>query len=206
VLRGIDLRLEPGEMVALIGPNGAGKTTAIDAISGFAPASGTVTLGGTRLDRLKPHQRIRAGLGRTFQAIELYEDLSVRENVIVGLTAGVARGDTPADQLDRTLGLLGLTEVADRPAAELSQGQRQLVSIARALVGRPRVLLLDEPAGGLDTVESHWLGERLRVIREFGVTILMVEHDMSLVLSLCDEIHVLNFGEIIAEGTAAEIR
>jgi ABC-type branched-subunit amino acid transport system ATPase component len=195
-----------GAIVGLIGPNGAGKTTAIDAISGFATAGGTVALDGTPLEKLKPHKRIRAGLGRTFQAIELYEDLSVRENVVVGLTAGTARGDSPADQLERTLALLGLTEVADNPAGELSQGQRQLVSIARALVGRPRVLLLDEPAGGLDTVESHWLGERLKLIRDAGVTILMVEHDMSLVLSLCDEIHVLNFGEVIAEGTPAEIR
>jgi ABC-type branched-subunit amino acid transport system ATPase component/branched-subunit amino acid ABC-type transport system permease component len=200
------LDVPEGAIVGLIGPNGAGKTTAIDAISGFADASGSVRLGGTRLDGLKPHKRIRAGLGRTFQAIELYEDLSVRENVVVGLTAGAAREESADDHLERTLALLGLSQVADRPAAELSQGQRQLVSVARALVGRPRVLLLDEPAGGLDTVESHWLGERLRDIRDSGVTILMVEHDMSLVLSLCDEIYVLNFGEIIAHGTPAEIR
>jgi ABC-type branched-subunit amino acid transport system ATPase component len=128
----------------------------------------------------------------------------VRENVVVGLTAG--DGGEGEQRLERTLGLLGLTEVAERPAGELSQGQRQLVSIARALVGLPRVLLLDEPAGGLDTVESHWLGERLREIRDFGVTILMVEHDMSLVLGLCDEIHVLNFGEVIASGTPSQIR
>ncbi|WP_299950673.1 branched-chain amino acid ABC transporter permease/ATP-binding protein [uncultured Modestobacter sp.] len=191
-------------IVGLIGPNGAGKTTAIDAISGFAPAAGSVTLSGTRLDGMKPHERIRSGLGRTFQAIELYEDLTVRENVVVGLTAG--DGGEGEARLNRTLGLLGLTDVADRPAGELSQGQRQLVSIARALVGLPKVLLLDEPAGGLDTVESHWLGDRLREIRNFGVTIVMVEHDMSLVLSLCDEIHVLNFGEVIASGTPAEIR
>ncbi|MDB6002925.1 MAG: putative transporter ATP-binding protein [Rhizobacter sp.] len=196
-----------GEIVGLIGPNGAGKTTAIDAISGFAPATGSVRLGGEELSGRKPHQRIRAGLGRTFQAIELYEDLSVRENVVVGLTAGAARAAGGGlDQLEETLALLGLTQVAERPAGELSQGQRQLVSIARALVGRPTLLLLDEPAGGLDTVESQWLGERLRVIRDSGVTILMVEHDMSLVLSLCDRIHVLNFGEVIASGTPAEIR
>ena len=203
---GVTVQVAEGEIVGLIGPNGAGKTTAIDAISGFAPASGSIVLGGHRLDGRKPHQRIRTGLGRTFQAIELYDDLSVRENVVVGLTAGATGVGGGSEALEDTLALLGLTEVAERPAGELSQGQRQLVSIARALVGRPTVLLLDEPAGGLDTVESHWLGERLRVIRDSGVTILMVEHDMSLVLSLCDRIHVLNFGRLIASGTPAEIR
>jgi ABC-type branched-subunit amino acid transport system ATPase component len=154
-----------------------------------------------------PHLRMRAGMARTFQAIELYDDLSVAENVMVGLTASRGRRDRdPADALEQTFALLGLTEVRDRPAGELSQGQRQLVSIARALVGRPDLLLLDEPAGGLDTVESAWLGERLRDIRDSGVTIVMVEHDMSLVLGLCDQIHVLNFGEVIASGTAGEIR
>ncbi|MEX5637023.1 ABC transporter permease subunit [Parafrankia sp. FMc2] len=196
-----------GRIVGLIGPNGAGKTTAIDAVSGFARAGGTVHLGGTDLTAKRPHERIRAGLGRTFQAIELYEDLSVRENVTVGLTASTGRRSGKGDDdLAHTLDLLGLTDVADRAAGELSQGQRQLVSIARALVGRPRVLLLDEPAGGLDTTESQWLAERLRVVRDSGVTILMVEHDMSLVLSLCDEIHVLNFGKVIAHGTPAQIR
>ncbi|WP_409330035.1 ABC transporter permease subunit [Trujillonella humicola] len=203
---GVTFDVAEGEIVGLIGPNGAGKTTAIDAISGFAPATGSVRLGGEDLTARKPHQRIRAGLGRTFQAIELYEDLSVRENVVVGLTADAGRSGAGDEALDETLALLGLGEVAERPAGELSQGQRQLVSIARALVGRPKVLLLDEPAGGLDTVESHWLGERLRVIRDSGVTILMVEHDMSLVLSLCDRIHVLNFGHVIASGAPAEIR
>jgi len=196
-----------GRIVGLIGPNGAGKTTAIDAVSGFARAGGTVGLGGVELTAMRPHERIRAGLGRTFQAIELYEDLSVRENVTVGLTASTGRRDGNGDDdLARTLDLLGLTDVADRAAGELSQGQRQLVSIARALVGRPQVVLLDEPAGGLDTTESQWLAQRLRVVRDSGVTILMVEHDMSLVLSLCDEIHVLNFGKVIAHGTPAEIR
>ena len=196
-----------GRIVGLIGPNGAGKTTAIDAVSGFARAGGTVRLGGVELTAMRPHERIRAGLGRTFQAIELYEDLSVRENVTVGLTASTGRRDGNGDDdLAYTLDLLGLTDVADRAAGELSQGQRQLVSIARALAGRPRVVLLDEPAGGLDTTESQWLAQRLRVVRDSGVTILMVEHDMSLVLTLCDEIHVLNFGKVIAHGTPAQIR
>jgi len=203
---GLSLDVPRGSIVGLIGPNGAGKTTAIDAISGFAVASGSVSLGGHSLDGLRPHQRIRAGLGRTFQAIELYGDLSVRENVVVGLT-GRVRGHRQAhERLAETLDTLGLTALADRPAGELSQGQRQLVSIARALVGNPQVLLLDEPAGGLDTAESHWLGERLRDLRDSGVTILMVEHDMSLVLGLCDRITVLGFGTVIASGPPEAIR
>ncbi len=201
-----------GSIVGVIGPNGAGKTTLIDAISGFATHSGTVSIGERDLSSLTPHRRIRAGLGRTFQAIELYDDLSVAENVKVGLTAAI-RGDEHRlalsdenDRLDKVFALLGLDAVRSRPAGELSQGQRQLVSIARALAGEPDVLLLDEPAGGLDTTESHWLGERLRNIRDSGVTIMLVDHDMSLVLGLCDQIHVLNFGQIIASGTPAEIR
>ncbi|MFJ6132079.1 branched-chain amino acid ABC transporter permease/ATP-binding protein [Janibacter terrae] len=202
---GVDLEVREGEIVGLIGPNGAGKTTAIDAISGFATAEGAVRLGDTDLSGLKPHRRVAQGLGRTFQAIELYEDLSVRENVIVGLTARAAH-EADQDPVEETLALLGLGAVADRPAGSLSQGQRQLVSIARAIIGRPKVLLLDEPAAGLDSTESLWLGERLRGIRDSGITILMVEHDMGLVLSLCDRIHVLNFGELIASGTPREIR
>jgi ABC-type branched-subunit amino acid transport system ATPase component/ABC-type branched-subunit amino acid transport system permease subunit len=203
----VSFAVKEGLIVGLIGPNGAGKTTLIDALSAFAPGEGTVVLGDRDLRQLKPFERTRAGLGRTFQAIELYDDLSVEENVIVGLTAATGRMERPSDDvLHDIFALLGLEQVRDRPAGELSQGQRQLVSIARVLAGRPKVLLLDEPAGGLDATESHWLGDRLRDIRDSGITILMVDHDMSLVLSLCDQIHVLNFGRIIASGTPAEIR
>jgi ABC-type branched-subunit amino acid transport system ATPase component len=209
----VDLELRQGEIAAVIGPNGAGKTTLIDAISGFAHHEGSVRLAGDPIEGKVPHARIRAGLGRTFQAIELYDDLSVLENVKVGLTAAGHREETEgvqgfgdAERLDATLRLLGLNDVRERPASELSQGQRQLVSIARALAGHPRVLLLDEPAGGLDTAESQWLGERLRRIRDAGVTIIVVDHDMGLMLGLCDQITVLNFGEVIASGTPAEIR
>jgi ABC-type branched-subunit amino acid transport system ATPase component/ABC-type branched-subunit amino acid transport system permease subunit len=204
---GVDLNVKEGLIVGLIGPNGAGKTTLIDALSGLTRGEGGIELAGRDLVGLKPFERTRAGLGRTFQAIELYDDLSVEENVAVGLTAATGRMERPAkDMLADIFGLLGLEQVRDRPAGELSQGQRQLVSIARALAGRPRVLLLDEPAGGLDANESQWLGDRLRDIRDAGITILMVDHDMSLVLSLCDQIHVLNFGRTIATGTPAEIR
>jgi ABC-type branched-subunit amino acid transport system ATPase component len=201
----VNLRIEPGEIVGLIGPNGAGKTTLLDAISGFARASGSVKLGGRELGRLPPHRRIRAGLGRTFQQIELYDDLTVRENVVAGLAARERRRASE-DDLQRTLELLELTDLAELPAGELSQGRRQLVSIARALIGDPRVVLLDEPASGLDTAESEWLGERLRTIRDSGVTILLVDHDMHLVLNLCEQIHVLDFGRLIASGPPAAIK
>jgi len=193
-----------GQIVGLIGPNGAGKTTLIDAVCGFARAEGDVALSGRSLAGLKPFERARAGLARTFQAIELWDDLSVLENVVAGATAASDRSGT--DDVGRALALLGLDDVRDRPASELSQGQRQLVSIARALVGRPSVLLLDEPAGGLDSSESRWLGERLRRVRDSGVTILIVDHDMHLVLNLCDEIEVLNFGRLIAAGAPQTIR
>jgi ABC-type branched-subunit amino acid transport system ATPase component/ABC-type branched-subunit amino acid transport system permease subunit len=205
----VSLEVPEGSIVGLIGPNGAGKTTLIDAMSGFAPSQGIVTLDGRRLDGLKPHERVRAGLGRTFQGIELWNDLSVRENIGVGLAASSDRRNHAAQgeaALGRVLDVLGLDAVAERPTGELSQGQRQLVSIARALVGQPKVLLLDEPAGGLDSTESLWLAERLRAIRNAGITVVLIDHDMGLVLSLCDRIHVLDFGSIIASGAPAAIR
>lgn len=207
----VSLAIPKGALVGLIGPKGAGKTTLMDAITGFAEYTGDVTLAGASLSELAPHNRIRAGLGRTFQAIELYDDLSVTENVKVGRTAAVHRPDAKAEHgdlghLSEVFDLLGISDIAERPAGELSQGQRQLVSIARALAGSPNLLLLDEPAGGLDSTESRWLGERLRKIQDSGITILMVDHDMDLVLNVCDEVHVLNFGELIASGTPAEIR
>jgi ABC-type branched-subunit amino acid transport system ATPase component len=201
----VSMDVAEGTIVGLIGPNGAGKTTLLDAISGFARASGSVKLGGRELGRLPPHRRIRAGLGRTFQQIELYDDLTVRENVVAGLAARERRRASE-DDLQRTLELLELTDLAELPAGELSQGRRQLVSIARALIGDPRVVLLDEPASGLDTAESEWLGERLRTIRDSGVTILLVDHDMHLVLNLCEQIHVLDFGRLIASGPPAAIK
>jgi ABC-type branched-subunit amino acid transport system ATPase component len=205
----VSLDVKAGSIVGLIGPNGAGKTTLIDAISGFAPCHGSVHFEGRTLDGLRPHERIRRGVGRTFQGIELYDDLSAQENVSVGQEAARHRGrGAPPDQgcVDELLDLVGLSEVRNRPVRELSQGQRQLVSVARALAGRPRVLLLDEPAGGLDTEESRWLGDRVRAVGETGVSVVMVDHDMNLVLNICDYIHVLDLGELIASGTPDEVK
>jgi ABC-type branched-subunit amino acid transport system ATPase component/branched-subunit amino acid ABC-type transport system permease component len=204
----VSFEVFPGEIVGLIGPNGAGKTTLIDAISGYARATGSVELRGKKLDALKPYQRSRDGLGRTFQGIELYDDLSVRENVEVGTVAARSRradGQQPALDIDAYFKILDLQAVADDPVRQLSVGRRQLVSVARALAGRPTIVLLDEPAAGLDATESRWLGGRLRAIRDAGTTIVMVDHDMGLVLDVCDRIVVLDLGKVVAIGTPAEI-
>ncbi|HXA33802.1 MAG TPA: branched-chain amino acid ABC transporter ATP-binding protein/permease, partial [Acidimicrobiales bacterium] len=206
----VSFEVREGEILGLIGPNGAGKTTLVDALCGFAASSGELWFDGKRLDGLRPHERARLGLGRTFQGLDLYDDLSVLENVVVGRQAAVRReasGHAPTlSEPERLCANIGLGEQVATPAKELSQGQRQLVSVARALAGRPRVLLLDEPAGGLDTNESLWLGERLRRIRDAGVTIVLIDHDMHLVLGLCDRILVLDLGAKIASGTPSEIR
>jgi ABC-type branched-subunit amino acid transport system ATPase component/ABC-type branched-subunit amino acid transport system permease subunit len=192
-----------GRITGLIGPNGAGKTTTMDAICGFADCQGTVTLSGRSLHGLTPHRRASLGLGRTFQGVALYEDMTVEENVVVGQHVARDRG---ARRVSTVLDALGVGGLSGRRVGDLSQGQRQLVSVARALAGQPRLLLLDEPAAGLDSAESLWLAERLRQVRDSGVTILLIDHDMSLVLGLCDEIHVLDFGALIASGAAEEIR
>jgi ABC-type branched-subunit amino acid transport system ATPase component/branched-subunit amino acid ABC-type transport system permease component len=205
----VSLTVREGEIVGLIGPNGAGKTTLIDAISGFAASTGTVALAGVPLGKLAPHRRVQQGLGRTFQGLDLYDDLTVSENVAVGRAGGAKRpadGVTDVHRDSALLAMLSLSEVADRPVRELSQGQRQLVSIARALAGRPRMVLLDEPAAGLDSSESAWLAERLRDVREHGITVLLVDHDMSLVLDVCDRVVVLDVGRVIAQGTPDEVQ
>ncbi|MGZ4695540.1 MAG: ABC transporter ATP-binding protein [Acidimicrobiales bacterium] len=224
---GVSLSVPPSSLVGLIGPNGAGKTTTIDALTGFVPHRGTIRLRGVdapagadapaeRIDDLAPHERARRGLVRTWQSLELFDDLTVRENCEVAavperLSSMVRDLVHPRRAVDVSavgdaLDLLGLWDVADRRPAELSLGQRKLVAVARALAQRPRVLLLDEPAAGLDTSESLVLGERLRSLLELDLSVLLVDHDMGLVLTVCDRVHVLDFGRVIAEGTPAEIR
>ncbi|MCK9930479.1 ATP-binding cassette domain-containing protein, partial [Frankia sp. Mgl5] len=200
----VSLRVHAGQIVGLIGPNGAGKTSVIDATTGFAQASGTIQLGGEPIEGLPTHARVRRGLARTFQSLELYDDLTVEENVSAALFG--ARGDERHRALAAALDLVGIADRADRHADELSQGERQLVSIARACATSPRALLLDEPAAGLDTTETAWLGERIRSISHTGVGVILVDHDVSLVLSVCDYIYVLDFGKVIAEGDPATIR
>jgi sulfate-transporting ATPase len=203
-LNDVSFAVPAGSITGLIGPNGAGKTTAMDAVCGFTACRGDVELGGRALGGLAPHRRARLGLGRTFQGLDLYEDLTVEENVVVGQYVAGSRAS--AEHLAAVLATLHLTAERDRSVRELSQGQRQLVSIARALAGQPSVLLLDEPAAGLDSTESTWLATRLRAVRDSGVTVLLVDHDVNLVLGLCDQIHVLDFGLLIASGPPSVIR
>ena len=199
----VSFSVEAGQIVGLIGPNGAGKTTTIDALCGFHPYEGSVVLNAQDVAGYSPHRRAALGLARTFQLAGVSDDLTVEENVQVGQHR--AQSHDPA-ALTGILEELGLVEMRDLQVSMLSQGQRQLVSVARALAGKPRLLLLDEPAAGLDSTESLWLAERLREVRDTGVTILLVDHDMSLVLNLCDTIDVLDFGSLIATGTPEEIR
>jgi branched-chain amino acid transport system ATP-binding protein len=211
----VDLEVPEGRLVGLIGPNGAGKTTFIDAISGFVRSRGRVELDGSDLTRLPPHARARRGLARTWQSIELFDDLSVRENLLVAshrpsvwgtIRETVSLPDAGSAEIGSALELLGLEEIADEMPSELSQGRRKLVGIARALVTKPRLVCLDEPAAGLDTNESEELGRRLRKLADDGQSMLLVDHDMGLVLGICDEVVVLEFGEVIARGVADVVR
>ncbi|MGW4369104.1 ABC transporter permease subunit [Nocardia takedensis] len=200
----VSLSVRRGEILGLIGPNGAGKTTLIDAVSGFAAATGSVELDGRGLDGFSPDRRSRAGLGRSFQGIELYDDLTVRENVAVGLAAAADRDEDAV--LSGVFDLLDLAAVADRPVHTLSQGQRQLVGVARVLAGAPTLALLDEPAAGLDTDESRLLGTRLRAVRDAGTALVLVDHDMELVWEVCDRVVVLDLGRVVADGPPARVR
>ena len=215
----VNLKVEPGQLVGLIGPNGAGKTTFIDAITGFTSlSSGTVTFDGHDLEGLTPDRRAHLGLARTFQSLELFEDLTVRDNLLVAaerptwysfifdLVRPNRSSKRDAEVVHRAIEALELEELADRLPSDLSHGRRKLVGVARALAADAKLLLLDEPAAGLDTVESQHLGALLRQFVERGTTIFLIDHDMGLVLNVCDYIYVLDFGRIIAEGTPAQIR
>ena len=205
-LAGVNIEVFGGTIVGVIGPNGAGKTSLIDAINGFAPAQGSITLAGVDLSQLSPHRRALAGLGRTFQGPDLCDDLTVLENVLAG-DVGKRRDHATASQV--AVGLLhrfGLELDADALVSTLSMGRRRLVSIARSLAARPTVLMLDEPAAGLDTTESRWLAQRLQAVRDDGTAILLVDHDIDLVFDICDRVIVIDLGQIIATGTPAEIR
>ena len=215
----VNLEVPEGKLVGLIGPNGAGKTTFIDAITGFTNiSSGRVEFDGQDLAELTPDRRAHLGLVRTFQSLELFEDLTVRENLlaaaerptwwsfIVDLLRPPKTSAENEARVNDALSVLGLEDIAHRLPMDLSHGQRKLVGVARALAAKPKLLLLDEPAAGLDTTESQLLGQHLRNFLETGTTIFLIDHDMGLVLNVCDYIYVLDFGKIIAEGTPAEIR
>ena len=212
----VSLAVAAGEVVGLIGPNGAGKSTLVDAVCGFVPYHGGVTLRGRSVDELPPHRRSRAGLSRTWQSVELFTDLTVRANVEVAdriVTAGSFFADAfrpgrhrRQDRVDAALEAVELTDVAGCYPRELSLGQRKRVGVARALAGTPGFVLLDEPAAGLDTAERDSFGSLMRVLADAGLGVLLIEHDVDLVLRVCDRVAVLDFGRIIAHGSPAEIR
>ncbi|MDQ1510367.1 MAG: branched-chain amino acid transport system ATP-binding protein [Actinomycetota bacterium] len=214
----IDARV--GEVTGLIGPNGAGKTTLFNVITGMlAPTGGRIILDGRDVSRLDTHKRARIGIARTFQRLELFTDLSIRDNLRVAgeirntwgeLAGRVGRGPrriNVARETERVLALIGLADRANADVSTIPTGTARLVELGRALMIQPRVLLLDEPASGQSDDETKAF-ERLlrRLAREDGLTVLLVEHDMALVMEVCDRIHVLDFGEVIAAGTPTEIR
>jgi branched-chain amino acid transport system ATP-binding protein len=214
-LADVDLEVNDGELVGLIGPNGAGKTTFVDALTGFARYTGTMRIDGRDLAGMRAHQRARLGLTRTWQSTELFDDLTVSENLAVGsrrpspwqATKELFSSQTASSPaVEEALDLIELGWAADLMPDELSQGQRKLVGVARAIATGPRLMLLDEPAAGLDTSESEELGRRLRSLAHAGTAMLLIEHDMGLVLSVCDRIVVLEFGQVIAAGTPEEVR
>ena len=223
-LDGVTIQAPAARITGLIGPNGAGKTTMFNVCCGFQRADeGRVVLSGEDVTKSSPEHRARKGLGRTFQRMELFWSMTVRENVELAVESLHVRDDpltqlgivgggrrvasTVTDRAQQLIEFTGLGDVADRLASEISTGQGRLVELARALARDPSILLLDEPSSGLDPRESAAFGELLvQLVAERQCGVLMVEHDMSLVLNICDWIHVLDFGKPLMEGTPADVR
>ena len=218
-LKDVYLDLKPNEVVGLIGPNGAGKTTLFNALSGIVtPDSGRLTLAGTQLPFPKPHQLAGLGIARTLQGVGLFGDLTVLENVMIAAQhetkVGVfkaAFGLEHEDEINlenramQSLAMVYASDLAHRRADSLSYPDSKRVALARALVNRPKILMLDEPAGGLGAQDITWMNNLIRTLKS-QMSILLVEHHMDVVMSVCDRIYVLNFGEIIASGEAEVVR
>jgi len=205
-LDGVSFDVQQGHISGLIGPNGAGKTTAFNVITRlYKPDSGEVEFDGESLLRESAHRIVGKGIARTFQNIQLFRSMSVLENVLVGAHS---RGRTASEEdAYEVLGVVGLRDRANFPAAALPYGIQKRVELARALVAKPRLLLLDEPAGGLNHEEVADLGAFIKKIRdEFELTVLLVEHHMNLVMSISDHVNVLSFGRKIADGAPADVR
>jgi branched-chain amino acid transport system ATP-binding protein len=204
------LTADAGSVTGLIGPNGAGKTTLFNVITGLLPAtSGVVSIDGTDVNRLSPHRRARRGLARTFQRLELFTMLTVRENIRVA--ADIHRrwsGDKedPAERTEVLIDRVGLRPCADHRVTSLPTGQGRLVELGRALACKPSVLLLDEPAAGQDDTETEQFAKLLRELAGEGIAVVLVEHDVKLVMAVCDHISVLDFGKVIASGSPSEIQ
>jgi ABC-type branched-subunit amino acid transport system ATPase component/branched-subunit amino acid ABC-type transport system permease component len=218
-VRDVSLKAPVGTITGLVGPNGAGKSTLFAACSGLVKPRGEVFLNGQVVTKKSPQQRARLGLGRTFQRVELYDSLTVMENVSMGseallaggkpssqLLAGRGQGKVVTEAVLDAVSIVGIAELAERQVVYLSTGQRRLVELARALAGTYDILLLDEPSSGLDAVETQNFGQALRrAVDERGVGILLVEHDMTLVQAVCSHVYMLEYGSLIFEGTPAEM-
>ena len=211
----VSLSVKPGTITGLIGPNGAGKTTLFNVISGLlTPTNGSVHFMGQEITNLAPHKRARLGIGRTFQRLELFNSLSVVDNIRVSIEISNQWGNTRPYQddsitkaeINRILDITGLDAVRNTMATEIPTGQARLVELARTLILQPKILLLDEPASGQNDQETETFGLLLRKICNSGVSIFLVEHDMALVMNTCDEVNVLDFGCIIAKGSPLEIQ
>jgi branched-chain amino acid transport system ATP-binding protein len=206
----VSLDVERGQIMGLIGPNGAGKTTLFNVITRlYRPDTGTLDFDGRTLLRTPPHRVVRRGIARTFQNVELFGTMTVLDNVLVGAHTRTRPfgGNAIRQRALEVLDYVGIANVAERPASGLPFGTLKRVELARALVADPRLLLLDEPAGGLNHEEVSALGEFVRRLRgDFDLTVLLVEHHMGLVMSIADRIHVLDFGRTIAEGAPDEVR
>jgi branched-chain amino acid transport system ATP-binding protein len=214
----VDLAVEEGEIVGLIGPNGAGKTTCFNLLSGFLPpTAGTIVFAGESIAGLKPHHIVARGLVRTFQLTTLFQDMTVLQNVLMGLHLHSQKGlghvlcswqSFPQDEIDRcyeVLAFTGLRELADQLAKNLPHGHQRTLGIAMALAVRPRLLMLDEPVTGMNIDESQRIMALIKTIRDRGTTILLVEHNMRAVMGTCERIVVLNFGQKLAEGTPTAV-
>lgn len=216
---GVNLKVGRGDIVGLIGPNGSGKSTIVNLICGlFPPTAGTVLLDGKEITSLPTHVRVGMGVARTFQNIRLFGQLSVWQNLWVAQNSDQQRKDgsflrrwlgapgSSRAEIDRTLEFFSLAGKRDELAANLSFGEQRRLEMARALAANPSLLLLDEPAAGMNAEEIEQLDERIRTLRKTGITILLIEHHMELVMAVTDRVAVLNFGQKIADGGPAEIQ
>jgi branched-chain amino acid transport system ATP-binding protein len=221
-LTNVDLQVNSGKIVGLIGPNGAGKTTLINNISGLDhPTSGTIRFADTDITRAQPHKITRLGIARTYQNIRLFGAMTALQNLLIGqhlqsnssligaiLTTPAFRRDERLlrERADALLDRFGLTESANAPASELPYGAQRRLELARALATKPKLLLLDEPTAGMNPAETRSLGEQILRLRNEGLTVLVIEHDMAFIHQVCDEIYVLNFGQIIAHDVPEAIK
>lgn len=208
-LDAVTLSVEPAQVTGLIGPNGAGKSTMLSVLSGLQrPAAGSVHMDGHDITTAAPHRRAALGMARTFQRLELWESMSVRENVKAAAEFSRRwrkRVDVETEA-ESVLDRLGLSAVADRPVGSLPSGLARVVEVARALASKPRLLLLDEPSAGLDEAESQRLGATLVEVAAEGTAVVLVEHHMEMVMNSCDYLWVLDFGHLIGRGTPEQVR